>query len=134
MKMKAEDVLNAGLTLAAILNRRPKVPQQANYRLARMYKAVKPEADIVDEQRVAIVMELGQEVLDKDGKPTGAWRVPERGEDGKETPAILQYRERWKALGATEIEIHAEPISVTILGDEGLDAIEIANLGPLIVD
>lgn len=136
MKMHAKTVLVAFRALVDIINRRPTVPQAAHYRLARAHKALQPEATVLEEQRTKIIMELGHEVTDDVGALTGAWEVPERDAEGKETSAIKLYRERWGAIADTEIEVSVQPMSITIFGDHenGLQAAEIVHLGELITD
>ena len=136
LKMTVGAVLTAYETLTNILNRNPLLPQAANYRLSRLYKAVEPEGKTAEEPRVKLVMQYGKE-LETDGKPNGRWEVQEFEEDGKTlTPAMTSYREQWTALRDAEIEVNIEPVSIGIFGDNlgGLTALEITHLGDLITD
>lgn len=136
MQMTVREVVVAHQALIGILNCKPTLPQAAHYRLARAYKALQEEATTAEEQRTKIIMELGQEVKDAEGKLTGAWEVPEKDAEGKETADIKTYRERWGAVADVTIDVKAQPMSITIFGDHenGLQAAEIALLGDLITD
>mgnify|MGYP001559577564 FL=1 len=136
MKMQVRAVVTAFQALVAIMNRRPTIPQAAHYRLARAHKALQTEAATADEARTKIIMELGHEIKDAQGTCTGAWEVPEKDADGKETAAIKLYRERWASIADAEIEVNVQPMSITIFGDHenGLQAAEIVHLGDLITD
>lgn len=129
-------VIVAYQALAGILNRRPTLPQTGHYRLARMYNALKEEGETAEQARVKLVMELGSERTDAEGKLTGAWEVPEKGAEGKDTEVILLYREQWKTIRDQEIEINVQPVSITVFGDHenGLQGAELALLGELITD
>ncbi|MDO8547894.1 MAG: hypothetical protein Q7R68_11125 [Nitrospirales bacterium] len=136
MKMQVRAVLTAFQTLVLIMNRRPTLPQAAHYRLARAHKALQEEAKTAEESRTKIIMELGHEIQDAEGKLTGNWEVPEKDAEGRETETIKTYRERWGAIADAEIEVAVQPMSITIFGDEtdGLQAAEILHLGELITD
>lgn len=123
MKLTVQQVWDATLTISAIIRDRRPMPLRGKFRLARMHAWLLPEFTIISERRDALIKDYHL----WNGE---AWAVPDN--------MMEHFAAAWKDIGAMDIEIQVEPISLGDLdlpGQNGaVEAHEMAALGDLIVE
>lgn len=136
MKLKAQQVYDATLTVSQIIRDNRPMPQKGKYRLARLHAKLLPEFTPISERRDAMITAydyrakakvVGNELLDE--APIGPFSVP--------PDKAAEFAEAWKEIGEQEIEVDVEsvPLAYLELGD-GVDgsisANELVTLGDLV--
>lgn len=125
MKIKAGEIYDAFLVLTAIINEKRDLPQKGKYRVARMHAALKPEAEVIAEQRNTIIKSMCEEQVDENGQPK--WQVPPE--------RMAEFREAWDKIASDEIEVNCQPIPLESLGEVGsIEAHEYLTLGSLVTE
>lgn len=129
MKIQVAKLFDAFVTLVAVINEKRPLPQVAQYRLARMYEALRPEVAKLEEQRIALVREFGEDEIGDDGNATGDKKVTEH------SPRWSEFVAAWEPITREEIEVVVEPVALSALGSEGhILATELLALGSLVKD
>lgn len=128
MKMKAAQLLDAYITLTAIINEKRRLPQKGAYRIARMHSKLSSEAMLVDGQRNELIRKHGSEIFGgPDGLQLTGYKVKESAEE--------EYRKEWMTIAEEDIELDVEPIPLEQLGTEGtILPNEFHHLGPLVAE
>lgn len=128
MKLKVADLFSAYFTLVEIINSKRPLPQVAQYRIARLYAALRPEFETLQAKRNELVEQFGEDQL-ADGKPTGQKFVAET------SPKWSEFVAAWEPVIKESIEVAVEPIPLSCLGSDGaILAQELVSLGELIKD
>lgn len=104
MKVTIAALYEATIVLEKVVGESRGLPIQVAYRLARLYRALEPEKNIIDEQRRAKIRELGTESKDADGMPKWAITEPQQKE---------AYQAWWQELAKVEIEVACEPVPMS---------------------
>jgi len=134
MKMTGRELYDRTVTLAGIINRPRNLPQTAKYRIARLHAALEPEYKLLEAERVKLVEELGEQTFTDEAKtqPMG-WTIPD---SMPPSPKMVEYKMRWNTILNEEIEVNAQPITLTTLGDAlgAIEADEFIRLGELITE
>lgn len=98
MKMTAQQIMDAYLTLRRIANEGRAMPQKGKYRVARMLSKLQPDAQPILEQYDAMIMTYGHKEPDAPGNSVPPDKLPE-------------FLAKWKAeVGGEEHDVDIEPI------------------------
>lgn len=125
MKLKAQQVFDATLCLAAVIRENRPMPQKGAYRLARLHSKLLPEFNVLSEKRDQLISSYDWKNDD------GVLAVPPE----KET----EFFARWKEIAEEELEVAVEPVPLAQLdlGDAvagSVTAAELIVLGDLVAD
>lgn len=135
MKLKVQQVFDATLVLARIINEGRPMPQKGKYRMARMHAKLLPEWTPINAQRDALITAYDHHPVVKDaaGNDTGVLS------DQFAVPAdkAEEFNAAWKAICDEEIEVEVEPIPLAQLDlgdsiDGAITANELVTLGDLV--
>lgn len=120
LKVKALEALEAANLLFGIISqgrdKEKTIPAKASYRLSRLAHALRAEAQIIEEKRVALIHKHGAEKMKTVGEgeeakevPTGDWFVPPE--------KMADYLNEWNPVANEVIEVQAEPLPITVFGE-----------------
>lgn len=98
-----------------------KLPIKVSYRVGKLLQAVTPELLEFNKQRDKLIVELGE----KDEKGANYTIQPN-------TPAMQEFATRLGELLPLKVEINADPISMTTLGEIDLTPGEMVALSPFL--
>lgn len=101
IKVKLIDIVNSREALSTLMNE--KLPMVVSYKLAKIFKVVAPELDLLEEQRQKLIRELGEALSDDDD---GAWRVTKANEK--------EFQRQFEELLQEDVELDFEPVPVSI--------------------
>lgn len=113
--------LRAAFDVAAGIQRLPKLPIKASYRLSRIADYLKPEFREFEKQRTEIYKELG--TLTEDGKKYVV------AADKQEEVA-----KRLNELLDVEVTVTSEPVSLADMGDVQIEPEIMGMVGPVITE
>ena len=126
IQMTFEELSNAEPALVAIM--RLRLPAKSAYHVAKLAKYVREELKLFTAQRTALITELGEE---RDATET----EQAQGNQGKvhqvKPDNIPEFQKRISELGAVKATIAWGPITIEMLGDEKVPAMELMQLGEL---
>lgn len=105
VKVKLIDIVNSREALSNLMNE--KLPMVVSYKLAKIFKAVAPELDILEQQRQKMIRDLGEPIDEEDG----AWRVKRENES--------KFQKEFELLLKEEVELDFDPVPVSVF--EALD-------------
>lgn len=132
MELTALQVYEAAPVVARIINEKRPLPQKGSYRMARLYNALKPEYDTINQRRDALISAYDYRA------PT--WDGPEGSEPPLSVPPdkIGEFLAAWKEIAEEKIEVPVQPVPLEqlILADVpgSIEAAEFIALGPLVAD
>lgn len=138
MKLKAQHVFDATLTVDRIIGSNRPMPQKGKYRLARLYAKLLPEFTTLNERRDAMITAYGHhemvDVMDTrtntaSHEPSPQFSVP--------ADKLSEWAAAWKEIGDQEIEVDVEPVPLVYLelsdcADGSITATELVTLGDLV--
>lgn len=96
------------------------LPAKTAYRLSRLLKAAQTELESHEKQRIALVKKFGTE------EKAGDWAVQE--------DKLKEFGEEFSALQAEEVELWYDPVTLDMLLDAKLSAVDMMLLEPFIVE
>lgn len=131
MKLTAGQLHDAMIALAQIITRPRQIPQLAKYRIAKLHSSLEPDFAKIEDARVALVHEHGQEIFADEAKTISqGWQV-QPGTEG-----FKKYIDGWNAIRGQEFEVNVLPITLESLGNEtsGIEAGEFKMLEKFIVE
>lgn len=102
VKVKLLDIVNSREALSTLMNE--KLPMVVSYKLAKIFKIVAPELDLLEQQRQKMIRELG-EPLSED-EENGAWKVKKENEK--------EFQKQFEELLQEEVELDFDPVPVSI--------------------
>lgn len=142
MKLKAQQVYDATLTVAQIIRDNRPMPQKGKYRLARLHAKLLPEYTTLNERRDAMITAYDHHPMVSGPKsaedPLGQQLVPS-DQFGVPADKAAEFTAAWKEIGEQEIEVDVEavPLAYLELGDSvdgSITANELVTLGELVCE
>lgn len=132
MKLKAQQVYDATLTVSRIINDNRPMPQKGKYRLARLHQKLLPEFTTLNERRDAMITAYDHHATIGDFPTTR--ELPEFSVPPDKLP---EFTAAWKEIGDQEIEVDVEPVPLAYLelsesADGSIQAHELVTLGDLV--
>lgn len=136
MKLRVDHVYKAAPVITQIINENRPLPQKANYRLARMFAKLKPEHELIEARRNAMIAAYDHKALVIKGK------VVERTEENLQNPEasmqpavptdkMPEFNAAWAEVANEEIEVAVEPIPLDQLDNGG--GIGVISAGELFI-
>lgn len=138
MKLKVQQVMDAVLVLAQIINEQRAMPQLGKYRLARMHARLLPEFKVMDAKRDEMIKAYGNPQTKVENLANGEVLItPIEGQWQVPPEHMPEFIAAWKEIGDAEIEVDVLPIPLSALtlpagGDGAIEASELITLGELI--
>lgn len=135
MKLKAQHVMDATLTISKIIRETRPMPQMGKFYLARMHAKLLPEFNIINAHRDERIKAYDHREMvtlgDGTGEPTGEFSVP--------LNKMPEFTAAWREFGDTEIEVDVTPIAIrffdTLNTENGsIEASELITLGELVTE
>lgn len=118
MKLSANQLRDATLTVSQIIRESRSMPQIGKFRLARLHAKLIPEFTVIEIQRDNLIKEHGALV---EGE-TDKWQVPDAN--------MADFNAAWKVIADHEIEVDVIPIPIGDL--DSIEAGELVMLGELV--
>lgn len=141
MKTTVQNLMNATLTLAVIVNEKRRLSSKGQYRVARLHSKLLPEFKVIDARRDEMIRAYNNPQTKTVTLPeTGATaEVPVEGQWQVPADKMPEFTAAWKIIGDEEIEIDAQPIPLSYLdfgeGVEGsIAADEFIALGDFVTE
>lgn len=113
MKIKLGDIIGYEKNMVALL--KVKLPVKVAYRLSKLSNKIASEIKTYREQEFALIKELGEVVLDEEGKETDNMKVAKEN--------MPKYKEEIEKLFDLEVDIDFEPINITELGETTIEPV-----------
>lgn len=143
MKLKAQHVMDATLTVAQIIRDNRPMPQKGKYRLARLHAKLLPEFNTLSARRDEMITAYDHHEMvpppptmkDPLGQgpcvPTEQFSVP--------LDKMPEFTAAWSEIGNQEIEVDVEPVPLDCLDlgdntDGAISGLELATLGDLVTE
>ena len=135
MKMTVGKMMDATLTIAAIMREKRPMPQAAKFKLARIHAKLFPEFTTANDQREAMIKAYGVPQKTNQGgleiEIEGQFMVPE--------DKLPEFNAAWKEIADVEIDLDITPISLREIDLGGMsngsiEANEFAALGALVTE
>ncbi len=130
MKLTAQQVFDATLTLAAIIRENRPCPQKGAYRLARLHAKLMPEFTLISTRRDEMITAYGY-VAPEGHASAGMQAVP--------PDKAEEFNAAWAEFSKDEIDVDVQPIPLAYLdnGDDrpgSVSASELIVLGELVAE
>lgn len=139
MKLTAQQVFDATLTLAQIIREKRPMPQKAKWLLARMHTKLLAEFNPIAAQRDELIRSYNYHPpsLKVVGMTDAPVTVPDETNFTVPPDKVTEFNAAWAEIGKTEIEVDVQPIALDVLclasdANGGIEAIELQSLGGLI--
>ena len=119
MKIKLLDIVEYQKNMGALT--KVKLPVKVAYRISKLNNKIASEVKDYKEQEFNLIKDLGEVVLDTEGKETDNLRVTKEN--------MPKYKEEVEKLLDLEVELDFEPIDINELGET---TIEPSLLNPIV--
>ena len=111
MKIKLLDIVEYQKNMGALT--KVKLPVKVAYRISKLNNKIASEVKDYKEQEFNLIKELGEVVLDTEGKETDNLRVTKEN--------MPKYKEEVEKLLDLEVELDFEPIDINELGETTIE-------------
>ncbi len=138
MKLTVQKVMDATLTISAIIREARPMPQKGKYRLARMHAKLLPEFTIINEKRDELIKAYDYHPMVEG--PGGPLDTQVKSENfAVPTDKMEEFGKARKEIADEEIELDVEPMPLAQLdlgdnADGSIEASELIVLGELVRD
>lgn len=111
MKIKLLDIVEYQKNMGALT--KVKLPVKVAYRISKLNNKIASEVKDYKEQEFNLIKDLGEVVLDTEGKETDNLRVTKEN--------MPKYKEEVEKLLDLEVELDFEPIDINELGETTIE-------------
>lgn len=129
MILKLGHVFQAAPLITTIINQNRPLPQKGAYRLARLYAKLKPEYDLIEARRNAMIGAYGhKEMLTATDVETGQDVQTEAENFSVPMDKMPEFNAAWAEVANEEIEVDVQPVPLAQIDNGGMAAITAGEL------
>lgn len=129
MLLKLGHVFQAAPLITTIINQNRPLPQKGAYRLARLYAKLKPEYDLIEARRNAMIGAYQhKEMLTATDVETGQDVQTEAEHFSVPMDKMPEFTAAWAEVANEEIEVDVQPVPLSQIDNGGMAAITAGEL------